>query len=67
MNLSVLIAEDDALVRRTIPEALQVAGHRVEAVADGQLAISRCWEQSVYREVRSIPSCATTPFRSTCG
>ena len=41
MKLSVLIAEDDALVRFTMREALESAGHNVEAVADGQEAIGR--------------------------
>jgi DNA-binding NtrC family response regulator len=46
MKLSVLIAEDDALVRFTMREALEGAGHNVEAVADGQEAITRLSDTS---------------------
>jgi DNA-binding NtrC family response regulator len=41
MKLGVLIAEDDSLVRCTIREALEAAGHTVDAVADGQEALVR--------------------------
>jgi len=41
MQLGVLIAEDDVLVRLTMREALEAAGHKVEAVADGQEAMTR--------------------------
>jgi two-component system response regulator AtoC len=41
MKLEVLVAEDDPLVRTTMQEALEAAGHAVEAVSDGQEAISR--------------------------
>src|SRR6185295_1392589 len=41
MKLEVLVAEDDPLVRTTMQEALEAAGHTVEAVSDGQEAISR--------------------------
>jgi two-component system response regulator AtoC len=47
MKLSVLIAEDDSLVRSTIGEALESAGHVVDAVADGAEAMSRT-AQSTY-------------------
>lgn len=41
MQLGVLIAEDDVLVRLTMREALEAAGHKVEAVADGQEAMTK--------------------------
>jgi DNA-binding NtrC family response regulator len=41
MKLAVLIAEDDSLVRSTMGQALEAAGHVVEAVADGQEAMAR--------------------------
>jgi two-component system, NtrC family, response regulator AtoC len=41
MRLAILIAEDDALTRSTICEALASAGHAVEAVADGHEAMLR--------------------------
>jgi DNA-binding NtrC family response regulator len=41
MKLAVLIVEDDALVRSTMREALESAGHAVDAVADGQEAMGR--------------------------
>ena len=46
MKLEVLIAEDDDLVRFTVREALEAAGHAVEAVADGQDAITRLTEKA---------------------
>jgi DNA-binding NtrC family response regulator len=46
MKLEVLIAEDDDLVRFTVREALETAGHAVEAVADGQDAITRLAEKA---------------------
>jgi DNA-binding NtrC family response regulator len=44
MKLAVLVAEDDALVRLTVGEALASAGHAVETVADGQSAVVRLSE-----------------------
>ena len=44
MKLAVLVAEDDALVRLTLGEALASAGHLVETVADGQAAAVRLAE-----------------------
>ena len=41
MKLSVLIAEDDALVRATMNEALEAASHVVHSVPDGKEAMSR--------------------------
>jgi DNA-binding NtrC family response regulator len=46
MKLDVLVAEDDSLVRMTMREALEGAGHSVEAVADGQEAMSRANERA---------------------
>src|SRR5688572_29552931 len=40
MKLEILIVEDDALVRSTMRDAMAEAGHRVEAVADGEAAIA---------------------------
>src|SRR5688572_21539660 len=44
MKLGVLIVEDDALTRSTMRDAMAAAGHVVEAVADGQMALSRLSE-----------------------
>jgi two-component system response regulator AtoC len=41
MKLSVLIAEDDALVRATMNEALEAASHVVHSVPDGKEAMNR--------------------------
>jgi two-component system response regulator AtoC len=41
MKLSVLIAEDDALVRATMSEALETASHVVHSVPDGKEAMNR--------------------------
>lgn len=45
MKLEVLVAEDDDLVRFTVREAFEAAGHTVEAVNDGQDAIARLNER----------------------
>ena len=37
---TVLLADDDALVRRVITEALETAGHRVLAVGDERAALA---------------------------
>jgi DNA-binding NtrC family response regulator len=44
MKLGVLIVEDDALTRSTMRDAMADAGHVVEAVSDGQMALSRLSE-----------------------
>ena len=43
-KLAVLLAEDDALVRHTVRDALTAAGHQVQAVSDGEAALSRLAE-----------------------
>jgi DNA-binding NtrC family response regulator len=47
MRLAILIAEGDPLIRSTMRDALESAGHVVEVVSDGQEAFSRTAE-SVY-------------------
>jgi DNA-binding NtrC family response regulator len=46
MKLAILIAEDEPLIRLTMCEALESAGHVVECAADGQEAIARINESS---------------------
>jgi DNA-binding NtrC family response regulator len=41
MRLAILIAESDPLIRSTMRDALESAGHVVEAVSDGREALSR--------------------------
>jgi two-component system response regulator HydG len=44
MRLAILVAEGDPLIRSTMRDALESAGHVVEAVSDGRAALSRATE-----------------------
>jgi DNA-binding NtrC family response regulator len=66
MKLGLLIVEDDALTRLTMRDAMAAAGHVVEAVADGQMALSRLAEMRfdvVITDVRMPNVDGLTVFR----